>query len=442
MRIYHILVILFVTTEVFGQNIYTAAGTGSAGFGGDGGSAKNAQLNNPKSVAIDPNGNLYFTDYNNHRVRKVDQMGVISTFAGTGTQGFSGDGANATAAELDSPFGIAVDQSGNVYISDISNNRIRKVNTLGIISTFAGTGIAGFNGDGIQANLAQLNNPFGIATDALGNVYIADNFNHRIRKVNTSGIISTIAGDGISGFNGDGGLAINAKLFNPIAVTCDINGNIYIADYSNNRIRKINTVGIITTIAGTNISGFGGDGGPALSAYISNPHDIAIDLAGNLYFADTGNNRIRKMNTQNTISTFAGGNGTFGGDSGPASNSGLLWPSGIVIDQSGNMYIGDAGNNRIREICFTDCLANINAHSKNTILISIAPNPNNGTFTVNTEMEGAKMVLYNSNGQIVFSSDLSLGMNTIFVDNLSVGLYSSLFFLENGDRFHAKISIE
>lgn len=437
------ITIAFLTSpQLAGQNIYTSAGTGTAGFSGDGGSALTAQLDNPKSVAVDAAGNLYIADYNNQRIRKVNNSGVISTFAGIGTQGFSGDGGNATSAEFNWPIGVAVDQSGNVYVVDIFNHRIRKINSAGIISTFAGTGNAGYNGDGIAATSADLNNPFGVATDALGNVYIADNFNNRVRKVSTSGIITTIAGTGTSGFSGDGGQAINAKLNNPNSVAVDVSGNVYIADYSNNRIRKINTSGIISTIAGTTISGYGGDGGLATSAYISNPHEIAFDAAGNIYFADTGNSRIRKINAGGTITTFAGGTGSYGGDGGPAANSGILWPWGVTFDVAGNMYIGDAGNNRIREVCFASCLASVKTNTKESEKFIIAPNPNNGSFRLKTSVESYEIVIFNSVGQVVFKKHLSHDESNISITNLPTGIYNFVMLQNDGQTISDKLLIE
>ena len=277
-------------------NINTFAGNGDTILG-DGSAATAADLSTPTGVAIDAAGNVYIADYHNQRIRKVSPSGIISTFAGNGIQGYSGDGSAATAAELSYPNGVAIDAAGNLYIADRSNNRIRKVNTSGIISTFAGNGAAGYSGDGSSATVAELNNPYGVATDAAGNVYIADYFNNCIRKVNTSGIISTIAGNGIgNGSNiGDGGTATAAELYYPTGVTTDAAGNVYIADVANQRIRKVNTSGVISTIAGNGTAGYSGDGSSATAAELYYPVGVATDAVGNIYIADEDNNRIRKL---------------------------------------------------------------------------------------------------------------------------------------------------
>ena len=229
--------------------ISTVAGSGTAGFSGDGGAATAALLNTPSGVALDGAGNLYISDGLNHRIRKVDSSGNISTVAGTGTQGYGGDGGAATAALLNTPADVALDGAGNLYIVDNNNHRIRKVDSAGNISTVAGTGTAGFSGDGGAAMAALLNHPVGVALDALGNLYIADQLNHRIRKIATvpgfsagilsTGVITTVAGDGAQGYGGDGGAAVAAQLNLPVGVALDGAGNLYIADRSNNRIRKV-----------------------------------------------------------------------------------------------------------------------------------------------------------------------------------------------------------
>ena len=249
---------------------------------------------------MDATGNLYIADAFNSRIRKVNTSGIISTIAGNGTAAYSGDGGLASVAELNYPRGIALDAAGNLYIADASNNRIRKINTAGIISTYAGNGTGGFSGDGAQAAAAELFGPWSLAFDAVGNLYIADFSNIRIRMVNAGGIISTIAGNGTAGFTGDGGQAALAELNQPDGVACDAAGNIYIANAGNNRVRMINTLGIITTVAGNGTQGYSGDGGQATAAELYNISGLACDTAGNLYIADTYNNRIRKVNAIQT----------------------------------------------------------------------------------------------------------------------------------------------
>ncbi len=325
--------------------ITTIAGTGVGGFSGDGGPAVNAQLN-PLSIAIDKAGNLFIIS--NARVRKVDTNGIITTVVGNGQIGNSGDGGLAINAQLNAPSGLAVDANGNLYIADINNASVRKVDTNGIISRVAGTGVAGFSGDGGPAANARLRYPSGVVVDAAGNLYITDTQNGRIRKVDIDGIITTVAGRGGEGASGDGGPATNALLNRPSDVTVDASGNLYIDDNFSYRIRKVASNGIITTVAG-GTQGYGGDGGPATSASLNNTTGITIDSNGNLIFADA--RRVRKISTNGTITTIAG-NGTisFGGDGGLATNANLLTPSGLTVDGAGNLYISDSGNNRIRKV--------------------------------------------------------------------------------------------
>ncbi len=258
----------------------------------DGGPASQAQLRTPADVAVDATGNLYIADISNHRIRKVDSTGTITTVAGTGEFGFSGDGGPATAALLGTPSGVAVDGAGNLYIADISNHRIRKVDSTGTITTVAGTGEFGFSGDGGPASQAQINRPQGVGVDGAGNLYIADTLNNSIRKVDSTGAITTVAG---SGEFRDGGPLSQTQLYSPRGVAVDGAGNLYIADTLNNRIRKVDSTGAITTIVGTGESGFGGDGGLASQAQLYSPRGVAVDGAGNLYIADSDNHRIRKL---------------------------------------------------------------------------------------------------------------------------------------------------
>ena len=335
-----------------GGTTSTYAGSGSLGFSGDGGPATAARLNKPSGVAVDPAGNLYIADRGNQRIRKVSADGTISTYAGTGTVGFAGDGGPATAAQLNEPVGVALDPAGNLYIAERENHRIRKVTPGGVISTYAGTGTQGFSGDGGPATGAQLLGPGGVALDPAGNFYIADRNNDRIRRVSTDGTIATYAGSGSLGFSGDGGPATAARLNMSLGgVALDSAGNLYIADLLNERIRKVSPVGTISTYAGNGGYGFWGDGGPATAAQLSLPHGVALDSAGNLYIADSNNHRIRKVTPGGTISTYAGtGTEGFSGDGGPATAAHLDRPDGVALDSAGNLYIADLGNSRIRKV--------------------------------------------------------------------------------------------
>ena len=328
--------------------ISTIAGDGTDGFNGDGGPAVAAQLNFPWSVAPDGAGNLYIADASNHRIRKVDAAGVISTIAGDGTRGFGGDGGPAAAARLTSPRNVAPDGAGNLYIADTWNRRIRKVDAAGVISTVAGGGSVG---DGGAAAAAQLNIPRDVAPDGSGNLYIADSRNHRIRKVDAAGVISTVAGDGTEGFGGDSGPAAAAQLRFPRDVAPDGSGNLYIADASNHRIRKVDAAGVISTVAGDRRPGFGGDGGAAVAARLNLPTGVALDGSGNIYIADQHNHRIRKVDAEGVISTVAGdGRQGYSGDGGAAVAAQLNTPSAVALDGSGNLYIADSFNQRIRKV--------------------------------------------------------------------------------------------
>ena len=333
--------------------ITTVAGNGDFSYSGDGGPATSASLNSPYRVAVDSVGNLYIADTSNNRIRKVDVNGTITTVAGNGTSGYSGDGGSAVNASLNGPHDVVVDGEGNLYIADNNNHRIRKVDVNGIITTVAGNGTQGYSGDGGPAANATIRFPQGVAVDSAGNLYIADTSNHRIRKIDLNGIITTVAGIGTSGYNGDSGLATAASLYFPSRMEVDGSGNLYIADTINNRIRKVDSNGIISTVAGNGSFGYSGDSGAATSATMIHPGDMAVDSAGNLYIADTSNHVIRKVDSNGIISTVAG-NGTTGysGDNGPAISAGLLQPRGLTVDDVGNLYIADTDNHRIRKVTF------------------------------------------------------------------------------------------
>jgi trimeric autotransporter adhesin len=334
-----------------GGLISTIAGNGIQGYSGDGGPATSAAINGPSGIAIDSAGNLFIVDTGNNRVRKVTPAGVISTVAGSGASGFSGDGGLATSATLSSPADVTVDVAGSLFISDTGNNRVRKVSPIGIMSTVAGNGSSGFSGDGGSAISATLLNPIGVAVDAAGNLFIADAFNNRVRKVDTSGVISTVAGNGVSGFSGDGGSAVSAALETPESIALDVAGSLFIADKGNNRVRKVNPLGVISTAAGNGVQGYSGDGGPATSAQLMQPIDVALDAAGNLFIVDAGAEVVRKVTAGGIVSTVAGtGVQVFSGDSGPATSARLQNPTAIAVDAAGNIVFTDSGDNRVRKI--------------------------------------------------------------------------------------------
>ena len=322
--------------------------TFAGGWSGDGGQATAASIAGPRGVALDSYGNIYITEAFNNRIRKITASGTITTVVGNGTGEYSGDGGPATSAGLNSPYGITLDSSGNLYIADASNNRIRKVDPAGVITTVAGNGTAGFSGDNGPATSASLKTPQGVAVDASGNLYIADSSNYRIRKVDTSGIITTFAGNGNYLFSGDGGPAISAGLFAPRGVAVDPSGNIIIADTGHYRIRKVDTSGIISTVAGNGTAAYSGDGGPAVSASFISPWGVAV-ASGNIYVADSSNDRIRMVDSSGMITTIAG-NGVAGytGDGVLATSSNLNSPYAVALSASGSIYIADMSNHRVR----------------------------------------------------------------------------------------------
>lgn len=349
-----ILLTLFIFSSAItrSQIISTVAGNGILGFSGDGGLAVMARLNNPQDVAIDLLGNLYIADTYNNLVRKVDSLGVITTIAGNGASAFGGDGGPALIAGL-SAEGLDFDTSGNLYIADILNHRIRKINSSGIITTIAGNGTPGYSGDGTSAVSAKLNYPSAVACDRYGNIYIADTYNNRVRKVNPSGIITTVAGNGSTGYSGDGIPATSASVFLPRGVAVDKTGNLYISEYGNSRIRKVSASGIISTFAGVSTTGFGGDGGPATDAQLQNPMHIRFDTSGNLFIADYGNSIIRIVDPSGIINRFAGNTSfSYYGDGGSAILAGLNQPAGVAIGYNcaKNVFIADGLNSRIRMV--------------------------------------------------------------------------------------------
>ena len=420
--------------------IGTIAGTAERDFIGDGGTVVQARLNVADGVAVDGAGAVYFADRDNHRIRRVDPSGAITTIAGTGQPGFSRDGGPAVQARLDGPAGVALDGAGAVYFADLGNHRIRRVDPSGIITTIAGTGQPGFSGDGGSAVQARLNVPVGVAVDGTGAVYFADSGNHRIRRVDPSGIITTIAGTGEPGFSGDGGPAVRAQLGGPSGVAVDGAGGVYFVDRNNDRVRRVDPSGVITTIArnrritvnhgsagmegvavdgagavyfidpindrirrvdpsgvittiagpvvagrgegtasgagavyladpyyhrirrvyppgasgtiaGTGEPGFSGDGGPAVQARLNGPNSVAVDRAGGVYLADRDNHRIRRVDPSGIITTIAGtGERGFSGDGGPAVQAQLDGPEGVEVDEAGGVYFVDRNNDRVRRV--------------------------------------------------------------------------------------------
>jgi sugar lactone lactonase YvrE len=384
--------------------IVTAAGTGTSGNGLDNIPAVLSPLNGPSGVAIDPNGTVYFTDTNNHRIRAINSAGIVRTIAGSPTAEVLGDGGPASQAMLHFPFGLHRDADGNLYVADASRNSIRKITPDGRISTVVGNGVFGFSGDNVAATATALRFPYQAVTDPGGNLLIADHLNSRVRRVSPQGIITTVAGTGTPGFDGDGGPAAAARisapggifadgildfaftdsynglirrvrngsistvagrgipslandsraafveLREPNGVAIDAAGDLYICDARNSRILKLSSDGIVRLVAGSGISGYSGDGGQATQANLFFPEKIAVDLKGNLYIADFENNRVRMVTPAGIISTIVGtGTGGWNGD-GLGTQVQINHPRGLTSDPSGNLYFVDYGNGRVRKL--------------------------------------------------------------------------------------------
>ena len=335
--------------------ISTVAGSGAWIFRGDGIAATSAQIFLPMGVVVDAKGNLFISDASNNRIRRVDAVtGLISTVAGNGIPGFGGDNILALLTSVNQPSGITLDGAGNLYFCDTGNDSVRRVDAVtGIITTVAGTsGVLGFSGDGFPARLAKLALPEGLTFDSAGNLYIADTGNNVVRRVDAStGLIHTIAGTGVAGYNGDAQLARAAQLNSPWSVTVGADGRIIISDLANARVRQIDTTGVITTIAGTGAKGYSGDGGKAAAAQLNAPAAAVFDPGGNLYIADSGNNRVRRVSQASLyISTIAGtGDEQFSGDGGSADAASMYGPYALYMDFGGNLFVADMFHNRVRE---------------------------------------------------------------------------------------------
>lgn len=415
------LFLLAVSGKVNSQIITTLAGKGTPGYYGDGSSALTCNLHWPQGLATDDTGNMYIADALNNVVRKVSINGKITTIAGTGWEfgtglgGFSGDGGPATAARLWGPSGVAIDKHGFIYIADHNNNRIRKIDTGAAhnITTFAGNGFAGFSGDGNAAILAQFSHPNRVVVDTFGTVFIADTGNHVIRKVDTFGVITTVAGTGaVAGYSGDGGLAIAATMNHPVDVAVDFSGNLYIVDMYNYVIRKVDFAsGNISTICGIGTPGFSGDGRAATTAQLYDPSAICVDNIGAIYISDLGNQRVRKIDIGGKIRTIAGkGTSGLSGDGGAATAAQLWFPNGIAVNAFGNVCIADQGNNRVRLMSIT---LGANSFDNTDDGLTLYPNPCMGSFNINIPSalgEAANVVITNAAGVKV--KELILSTNT------------------------------
>jgi sugar lactone lactonase YvrE len=345
------------TPEAVFGNITTLAGNGNSGSSGDNGPATNATLREARALRVDRNNNVIFVDGQSRTVRAVNPQGIIRSVAGNGANANSGDGNLGIYASFGAPGGVAVDAQGNLYVTDTNFHRVRRVTASdGRIAHFAGSpmGVAGSQGDFGSATAARLTRPSAIALDAQGNVYIADSGNHRIRRVDISNnTITTYAGNGSASFSGDGGAATLASLNNPTGLAFDAQGNLFIADRSNQRIRRVDALTKnISTVAGTGAQGFSGDDGPANNAVLNNPSDVAVDSNNNVYIVEQGSHRVRRINAGSQVIKTVAGTGTqgFAGDGGPALQAQFNMPASLAFDALGNLYVGDSANSRVRRI--------------------------------------------------------------------------------------------
>ena len=411
------VLILFVlcTYLVQSQTITTIAGDGSSGFSGDGGLAITAQLNLPFNLTFDKSDNIFIADTYNNSIRKIDsKSGIITTVVGTADK--------KQISELKTPTGLTFDNYNNLFIADLANLRIRKVN----LDTGSSMTLVGKKSEKEEPNInASLGGPFSVVFDTSGNLYISINGDSKVSKVEfATGKITTIAGNGETGFGGDGSLAKNAKLANPTGLALDNKGNLFIADSGNERIRKVDlSTGIITTIAGTGETGYTGDGSLAKNARLANPLGLAIDKKGDLFVVDRGNNRVRKINMMSGVITTIVGTGEagFSGDGSLAKNAQLANPTGLAFNKEGDLFVVDRGNNRIRKI---SGLSSSN-ETKNIELadsVSIYPNPSTDKITIELKnnVELKKALLYDTSGKQVKAMMLN---NSLNVSKLPRGIY-------------------
>jgi sugar lactone lactonase YvrE len=438
--IFLLATIISAKTVSTAQVITTYVGGGSSSSLGDGGPATAASIGYVSGIAFDAFNNLYIADGNNNRIRKVDAItNIITTFAGNGISGFSGDGNFATNAELNDPDWVTTDKYGNLYISDGGNNRIRKVSASGIITTYAGNGSAVYSGDNGPAINASLNGIQGICTDTFGNLFIADGATPRIRKVDVSGVINTVAGNGIIGYSGDGGPATAAEMNFILGICLDIEGNIYVADASSERIRIVNkSSGIISTEAGNGTSGYAGDGNAAILCELNWPFAVAIDEHSYTFIADYSNNRIRQIDNSGTIKTIVGtGTAGFDGDGGSATNAEINRPQGIAIDNDANIYIADFANKRIRKVTFTPN-EKVNYVANKDVLL-IYPNPAYYVLDIDNIKSQTKYYLYSMVGAVIGQGTLKEGNNSINVAGMPPGVYMLAVVDKEGNKTVKKI---
>ena len=431
-----LLLLTLISVSLRAQNMVTIAGVDSAGFCGDKGPAAKAALSYPDAIAVDAKGNIYIGDDHNNRIRMIDaHTGLITTVAGTGDAGYSGDGSLAVNAEIDGPTAMVFDAEGNMYFGDEANACIRKIDAAThVITTIAGTGTEAYAGDGGPAVEASFVHPSGLVIDKDGNLYVADWGSSTVRKINAkTGIITTIAGTGEGDFYGDGGPADKAALSGCNELAIDKDGNIYVTDSYNNRIRKIDAeTGMINTVAGNGEQGYTGNGGEAVNATLNGPTGLAVDADGTVYFSDYGNNCIRSINNNTGVIMTVAGDGDYGfsGDGEPALMAKIAGAEGIAIDATGNIYIADNNNNRVRKIEKEQQAQAISINADNSEML-LYPNPSRDVVNVKVNQdipEGSTLTLFTITGQEVWTKNAE-AHTTTFMFSVSA-LQSGLYFLK------------
>jgi len=422
--------------------ITTIAGNGITQYIGDGWPATNYSLALPMGICTDGNGNVYVADYAISRIRRIDSHDTIFTHAGTGTMGYSGDGGPATAAQFQDPTGVAMDAAGNIYVAEEYNNVIRRIDAAtGIITTVCGTGVGGFSGDGGPAIAAQLSQPADVCVDRDGNIYISDKGNQRIRRVDgTTGTITTYAGAGVAGFNNNDIPATGATLSYPAGICADTAGNIYIADNGNNMVRRIGTDGIIRLVAGTGAADYNGNHIPASTASLAGPTDVYVSRRDNIYIADHGNNMVRVVNTDGYIRPLAG-SGAYGFAvlNGPALDAVFIGPTGVCADDDEYVYIADGGNSAIHKV--TPVYNAVNELPEAPIRLQLYPNPSSGIFHLHTSYRGSTTVTVCSvTGTVVQTLSTDTGETDVDISAQPPGVYV-VHIYSNGSTATGKISL-
>ncbi len=422
------------------QTINTICGTGLAGYSGDNGPAVSAQLDHPTDVKVDAKGNTYIADRGNEVIRKISPTGIITTFAGDGNPGYYGDGGPATAAWINRPCGVAVDKTGNVYIADTDNGIIRKVDTNGIISTYAGVyHQTGYTGNGGPASAARMMDPTYLAIDTADNLYINDHQNNAIRMVyHSTGMIITVAGNTLKGYNGDGGPGPAAQLNDPRGIYVDTWGNLFIADYGNDVVRRVDGLTKnITTIAGTNWPGAKGTGGPATAANLFGPCSVTADNYGNVFFGEYTNDWVRKINTKDTLVYFVGnGTGGYSGDGGPSTIAKLNYPFSLSVDGVGNVYFPDYANSVIRRVQVSPLKITTENEPGG---IQVFPNPVTEILHINNLPQSTSYSLTNAVGVEVRNGEFAQGDHFLSIKELPTGIYNLELNPKDGNKEIRKI---